>query len=97
MAVGSINMAGTLFGQAFGIRAHAGEIASTACVGFGLERLVLALVQPTRLRAAALATRDARGRLRLMAMLHDVVARALRVPVWLDHRRIEPGDAAPMG
>jgi hypothetical protein len=43
VAVGSINMADTLFGHAFGIRAHGGEIASTACVGFGLERLVLAL------------------------------------------------------
>ena len=36
-------MAGTLFGHAFGIRTHEGEIATTACVGFGLERLVLAL------------------------------------------------------
>lgn len=43
LAVGSINMADTLFGQAFGIRTHEGEIATTACVGFGLERLVLAL------------------------------------------------------
>jgi seryl-tRNA synthetase len=43
LAVGSINLAGTLFGHAFGIRAHEGEPATTACVGFGLERLVLAL------------------------------------------------------
>jgi seryl-tRNA synthetase len=43
IAVGSINMAGTLFGDAFHISTHDGEIATTACVGFGLERLVLAL------------------------------------------------------
>ena len=43
VAAGSINMAGTLFGHAFGIRTHEGDIATTACVGFGLERLVLAL------------------------------------------------------
>jgi seryl-tRNA synthetase len=43
LAVGSINLAGTLFGHAFGIRTHEGEAATTACVGFGLERLVLAM------------------------------------------------------
>ena len=43
IAAGSINFAGTLFGNAFGIRSAAGETATTACVGFGLERLVLAL------------------------------------------------------
>jgi hypothetical protein len=43
VAAGSINLAGTLFGQAFRIRTHAGEAATTACVGFGLGRLVLAL------------------------------------------------------
>jgi seryl-tRNA synthetase len=43
IAVGSINCAGTLFGDAFHIRTDEGEIATTACVGFGLERLVLAL------------------------------------------------------
>lgn len=43
LAVGSINYAGTLFGDAFRIRTEKGEIATTACVGFGLERLVLAL------------------------------------------------------
>ncbi|AKU98692.1 Archaeal seryl-tRNA synthetase-related sequence [Labilithrix luteola] len=43
IAAGSINFAGTLFGDAFGIRTNEGEIATTACVGFGLERLVLAL------------------------------------------------------
>ncbi len=43
IAAGSINMAGAIFGHAFGIRTHQGETATTACVGFGLERLVLAL------------------------------------------------------
>jgi seryl-tRNA synthetase len=43
VAVGSINFAGTLFGDAFHIQTYDGEIATTACVGFGLERLVLAL------------------------------------------------------
>jgi seryl-tRNA synthetase len=43
VAAGSINFAGTLFGDAFRIRTDEGEIATTACVGFGLERLVLAL------------------------------------------------------
>jgi seryl-tRNA synthetase len=43
VAAGSINCAGTLFGDAFHIRTDGGETATTACVGFGLERLVLAL------------------------------------------------------
>ena len=43
IAAGSLNFAGTLFGDAFHIRTDEGEIATTACVGFGLERLVLAL------------------------------------------------------
>jgi hypothetical protein len=43
VAAGSINVAGNLFGGAFRIRTAAGEVATTACVGFGLERLVLAL------------------------------------------------------
>ena len=43
LAAGSINYAGTLFGDAFRIRTDGGEIATTACVGFGLERFVLAL------------------------------------------------------
>ncbi len=43
IAVGSINLAGPLFGHAFDIRTEGGEVATTACVGFGLERLVLAL------------------------------------------------------
>lgn len=43
IAAGSVNVAGTLFGNAFRISTHDGELATTACVGFGLERLVLAL------------------------------------------------------
>jgi seryl-tRNA synthetase len=43
IAAGSINFAGNLFGEAFRIRTDGGETATTACVGFGLERLVLAL------------------------------------------------------
>jgi seryl-tRNA synthetase len=31
------------FGQVFGIRTHSGEVAHTACLGFGLERVVMAL------------------------------------------------------
>jgi hypothetical protein len=43
LAVGSINVAGALFADVFRISTHDGEVATTACVGFGLERLVLAL------------------------------------------------------
>jgi seryl-tRNA synthetase len=43
IAAGSINFAGTQFGHAFRITTHDGQPATTACVGFGLERLVLAL------------------------------------------------------
>lgn len=43
IAAGSINVAGTLFGEAFRISTHDGGAATTACVGFGLERLVLAM------------------------------------------------------
>jgi seryl-tRNA synthetase len=43
IAAGSINFAGELFGNAFGIQTADGKSATTACVGFGLERLVLAL------------------------------------------------------
>jgi seryl-tRNA synthetase len=34
------------FGNAFGIRLLDGDVAHTACVGFGLERMLLALSQP---------------------------------------------------
>jgi seryl-tRNA synthetase len=43
IAAGSINFAGTLFGDAFAIKTDTGEVATTACIGFGLERLVYAL------------------------------------------------------
>jgi seryl-tRNA synthetase len=43
IAAGSINAAGELFGNAFDIRTASGKTATSACVGFGLERLVLAL------------------------------------------------------
>jgi seryl-tRNA synthetase len=57
IAAGSVNVAGTLFGHAFGISMPDGEVATTACVGFGLERLVLALFsqhgfEPSRWPAA---------------------------------------------
>jgi seryl-tRNA synthetase len=42
-AVASANYHLDHFGQAFGIRTTDGRIAHTACVGFGLERVVLAL------------------------------------------------------
>jgi seryl-tRNA synthetase len=42
IAAGSINFSGHLFGEAFGINTANGP-AATACIGFGLERLVLAL------------------------------------------------------
>ncbi len=42
-AAGSINFPESLFAAAFGITSAANEPATTACVGFGLERLVLAL------------------------------------------------------
>lgn len=43
IAAGSINFAGATMADAFQIRSVDGAIANTACVGFGLERLVLAL------------------------------------------------------
>lgn len=44
-AVASFNFHQDHFGSAFGIRLHDGRIAQSACVGFGLERIVLALFQ----------------------------------------------------
>jgi seryl-tRNA synthetase len=52
IAAGSINFAGTLFGDAFCIRTDAGDTATTACIGFGLERLVLALFSQHGFEAA---------------------------------------------
>jgi seryl-tRNA synthetase len=43
LAVASVNAAGSVYGHAFDITTHEGDPATTACVGFGLERLVLAL------------------------------------------------------
>ena len=42
-AVASFNFHHEQFGSAFGIRLHDGRTASSACVGFGLERITLAL------------------------------------------------------
>jgi seryl-tRNA synthetase len=43
LAAGSINLHGPFFGERFAIRLPNGDCASTACVGWGLERWVLAL------------------------------------------------------
>jgi seryl-tRNA synthetase len=43
IAAGSINFAGHLFGDAFRVTTDDAETAATACIGFGLERLILAL------------------------------------------------------
>jgi seryl-tRNA synthetase len=42
-AIGSCNYHLDHFGAAFGIRTHDGAVAHSACVGFGLERVALAL------------------------------------------------------
>lgn len=42
IACGSINLHGNFFGDRFGFKESEGEAASTACVGLGLERWVLA-------------------------------------------------------
>jgi len=42
-AIISLNSHQDLFGEAFGIRTADGAVAQTACVGFGLERIALAL------------------------------------------------------
>jgi seryl-tRNA synthetase len=42
-AIGSCNYHQDHFGAAFGITTHDGEVAHSACVGFGLERVALAL------------------------------------------------------
>ena len=44
-AVCSFNFHERHFGEAFGIRTSDGEVASTACLGFGLERVAMALLQ----------------------------------------------------
>ncbi|MEI7447423.1 MAG: amino acid--[acyl-carrier-protein] ligase [Burkholderiales bacterium] len=42
-AVGSFNVHHDKFGAMFGIRSADGEVAHTACIGYGLERVVMAL------------------------------------------------------
>jgi len=42
-AVASFNYHQEHFGSAFGIRLQDGSVANTACLGFGLERITLAL------------------------------------------------------
>ena len=44
-AVASFNYHQQYFGSAFGIRLQGGEVASSACLGFGMERITLALFQ----------------------------------------------------
>ena len=44
-AVCSFNYHQEHFGEAFGIKTEDGHVANTACLGFGLERLVMALFQ----------------------------------------------------
>jgi seryl-tRNA synthetase len=43
IAAGSMNLHGAFFGDRFNIRDHAGDPAYTGCVGWGLERWVLAI------------------------------------------------------
>jgi len=42
-AVSSFNFHQDHFGSAFGIQLHDGTVANSACLGFGLERITLAL------------------------------------------------------
>lgn len=44
-AIASSNLAGDHFGHAFDIRQASGETAHSACIGFGLDRITLALVR----------------------------------------------------
>jgi seryl-tRNA synthetase len=44
IAIGSFNLHYRSFGTAFGITTASGEVASTACAGFGLERLAYAFL-----------------------------------------------------
>lgn len=50
-AIGSSNYHLDHFGAAFGIRTHDGAVAHSACVGFGLERVALALFRTHGLEA----------------------------------------------
>lgn len=44
-AIASSNLAGDHFGHTFGIQQVDGQIANSACIGFGLDRITLALVR----------------------------------------------------
>ena len=44
-AVSSFNFHQDHFGSAFGIQLHDGTVANSACLGFGLERITLALLR----------------------------------------------------
>jgi seryl-tRNA synthetase len=52
-AVCSFNYHQDHFGQVFGIKDAAGEVAHTACLGFGLERVVMALFKTHGFKPAA--------------------------------------------
>ena len=52
-AVASFNFHQEHFGSAFGIRLHDGSVASSACVGFGLERITMALFRRHGIEIAA--------------------------------------------
>ena len=54
-AIASCNYHLDHFGHAFGIQTADGRPAHTACIGFGLERIALALVHDARLRSGSLA------------------------------------------
>jgi seryl-tRNA synthetase len=61
-AVSSFNLHQEHFGATFGIRLHGGGTASSSCVGFGLERITLALFRAHGMDAAGW-PRDVRNRL----------------------------------
>ncbi|HET8899135.1 MAG TPA: amino acid--[acyl-carrier-protein] ligase [Rhodanobacteraceae bacterium] len=52
-AVCSFNYHQQHFGEAFRIRTEEGEVANTACLGFGMERIVMALLQTHGFEPAA--------------------------------------------
>jgi seryl-tRNA synthetase len=53
VALGSFNYHQDFFGRSFGIADGGGEPVHTACIGFGLERLVLAFLAQYGLDRAA--------------------------------------------
>lgn len=70
-AIASSNLHREHFGEAFEIHQTSGEVAHSACVGFGLERVVLAL-----LRAHGLAIEAWPSRVRDLLALRDVPPRS---------------------